>query len=58
MKSEIELELLKIASGIAQRGYTPENEGNFDKVNKDKMSYTPDNIHSIYKQLLELFKAS
>lgn len=53
-----EMQLLTIASNVANTGYTPENKGVLEVRERNILTYTPMNIRNIYVELLELFQVN
>jgi hypothetical protein len=48
--------ILNLAAIIASKGYTPENKGIYNNMPEPTIStYTPENIHGIYKEFEMLF---
>ncbi|MFA6057873.1 MAG: hypothetical protein WC756_06730 [Taibaiella sp.] len=48
--------LLNLAAIVASKGYTPENKGIYSQMSEPGVStYTPENIHAIFKEFEELF---
>jgi len=56
LDKKLKSDLMLIAIGMVQHGYTPENKGNYEAMHNPEISpRTPDNFIATYKELLEKF---